>query len=248
LLDVRFHPKTGNLLVVDFGAAKVLTVDPVNGASSVFMTVTGNDPGLDGLTFDDAGNVYVTDAHQGIIWKTAAGGGEGTAWVTSPLLTPERLPPPIGANGLFFNNARTALYVTNTAQDTIVRIPVGGSPLTPGAPEVFVNRVGGGPDGIIIDEHDNLWIANTQSNEIMVIEPKQGRVIARLGDFDGIGQDGAPIGFLWPNSLVFYGDDVLISNLSLRLPSKRTVDSPWAAEVTTHTVSKIKKRIPGVSK
>ena len=38
------------------------------GASSVFMTVSGKDPGLDGLTIDAAGNVYVTDAHEGIIW------------------------------------------------------------------------------------------------------------------------------------------------------------------------------------
>ena len=69
LLDLRFHPQTGQLLVIDYKAAKVLSVDPKTGASSVFMTVTGKDPGLDGLTFDAAGNVYVTDAHEGLIWK-----------------------------------------------------------------------------------------------------------------------------------------------------------------------------------
>ena len=92
-----------------------------------------------------------------------------------------------------------------------------GSTLEPGTPEVFVNRVGGGPDGLIIDEHDNLWIACNQSNEILVLEPTQGRVIAKLGDFGGIDRDGAPIGFLWSNSLVFHGDDVLVTNLSLDL-------------------------------
>src|SRR4030095_7037967 len=156
----------------------------------------------------------------------------------------------IGANGLAFNSGETALFVANTANDTIVRIPVSGSPLVPGEPEDFVNRAGGGPDGLIIDEHDNLWIACNQSNEIMVLEPKQGRVIAKLGDFGGIDKDGAPIGFLWSNSLVFHGDDVLVTNLSLDvgLASRnlRTVDGPWAAEVKLHTVSKIKKRIPGV--
>ena len=60
-------------------AAKVLTVDPKTGASSVFMTVTGHNPGLDGLTFEASGSVYVTDAHQGIIWKIGRGGGEATA-------------------------------------------------------------------------------------------------------------------------------------------------------------------------
>ena len=49
----------------------------------------------------------------------------------------------------------------------------------------------------------------------MVLEPTQGRVIAKLGDFGGIDKDGAPIGFLWSNSLVFHGDDVLVTNLSL---------------------------------
>jgi sugar lactone lactonase YvrE len=253
LLDLGFHPETGKLLVIDYKDAKVLSVDPKTGASSVFMTVTGKNAGLDGLTFDADGNVYVTDAHEGIIWKVGQDGGDGIAWVKSPLLKPTRSPPAIGANGLAFNNKQTALFVANTANDTIIKIPVSGSPLKPTTPEVFVNRAGGGPDGLIIDEHDNLWIACNQSNEIMVLEPKQGKVIARLGDFGGIDKDGAPIGFLWSNSLVFHGDDVLVTNLSfdigaLTSPNLRTVDGPWAAQVKLHTVSKIKKHIPSVPK
>jgi len=252
LLDLRFHPHTGQLLVVDYKAAKVLSVDPTTGASSVFMTVTGDNPGLDGLTFDSAGNLYVTDAHEGIIWKVGPDGGAGEAWVKSPLLKPTRPPPPIGANGLAFNSGGTALFVANTANDTIVRVPVSGSPLVPGEPEVFVNRAGGGPDGLIIDEHDNLWIACNQSNEIMVIEPQHGRAIAKLGDFGGIDTDGAPIGFLWSNSLVFHRDDVLVTNLSLDVgllsATLRTVDGPWASAVRLHTVSKIKKWLPGIPK
>ena len=250
LLDLRFHPQTGRLLVIDYKGGKVLNVDPTTGASSVFMTVAGEDPGLDGLTFDAAGNTYVTGAHQGIIWRVGKDGGDATAWVKSPLLKPTRLPPPIGANGLEFNKKQTALFVANTAQDTILKIHVsaGASGLEPGTPEVFVNRAGGGRDGLIIDEDDNLWVACNQSNEIMVIEPTEGRVIAKLGDFGGIDKDGAPIGFLWSNSLVFHGEDVLVTNLSLdarlRSQTMRTVDSPWAAEVKLHTVSKIKKRIP----
>ena len=252
LLDLRFHPQTGKLLVIDYKAAKVLSVDPKTGESSVFMTVKGKNAGLDGLTFDAAGNVYVTDAHEGIIWMVGKDGGEGTAWVKSPLLKPTRPPPGIGANGLAFNNKQTSLFVANTANDTIVKIPVSGDPLKPGEPEVFVHRAGGGPDGLIIDENDNLWVACNQSNEIMVLEPKQGKVIAKLGDFGGIDKDGAPIGFLWSNSLVFHGDDVLVTNLSLDIriadSNLRTVDGPWAAEVKVHTVSKIKKKIPSLPK
>ncbi|WP_202796965.1 SMP-30/gluconolactonase/LRE family protein [Pedosphaera parvula] len=251
LLDLRFHPKNGKLIVIDYEDPKVLAVDAKTGDSSVFMTVTGEHPGLDGLTFDDAGNLYVTDAHQGLIWKVGPEGGAGEIWVKSPLLKPTRPPPAIGANGLAFNKEQTVLFVPNTANDTIIKIPVSGSPLKAGTPEVFVNRAGGGPDGIIIDEDDNLWIACNQSDEIMVLEPTQGRVIAKLGDFGGIDKDGAPIGFLWSNSLVFHGEDVLVTNLSADVaavssPSLRTVDGPWAAQVKLHTVSKIKKHIPSV--
>ena len=85
----------------------------------------------------------------------------------------------------------------------------------------------------------------------MVIEPKQGRVIAKLGDFGGIDNDAAPIGFLWSNSLVFHGEDVLVTNLSANIAavtsqSLRTVDGPWADQVKLHTVSKIKKHIPTI--
>ena len=253
LLDIRFHPQTGKLLVVDYGAATLLTVDPQTGASSVFMTVTGKDPGLDAFCFDAAGNVYTTDAHQGIIWKVGKDGGKGSVWAEDPLLKPTRLPPAIGANGAWFNNKQTALFVANTAQDTLVKIPASGEPLKPGKPEVFVNRVGGGPDGILIDEHDNIWVACNQSNEVLVIEPTQGRVIAKLGDFGGIDKDGAPIGLLWSNTLAFHGGDVLVTNLSLNMAkftsqSLRTIYGPWADEVKLHTVSKIKNPIPSVAK
>src|SRR5215471_11491735 len=104
LLGLAFHPNTGALLVIDFGAGKVLNVNPVTGASTVFITVTGNS-GLNALTFDHSGNVYVSDSFQGIIWKTGPNGGAGTVWVSNPLLTTTGIPP-FGANGVEFNHAQ----------------------------------------------------------------------------------------------------------------------------------------------
>jgi hypothetical protein len=46
------QPDTGKLLVVDYQNPKVFAVDPKTGATSVFMTVTGEHPGLDGLWVD----------------------------------------------------------------------------------------------------------------------------------------------------------------------------------------------------
>lgn len=244
LLGLAFHPTTKELLVLDFGAGKVLRVNPTSGASSVFSNI-GTSSGLNALTFDAAGNVYVSDSSQGIIWRIPPGGGSASPWVMSPLLTTSGLPP-FGANGVAFNNAGNALFVANTGNDSIVRIPVSGG--AAGTAEVFTNSINGA-DGVIIDADDNLWVAANQSDELVVVD-KTGKVIAKLGDFDGIDPHGAVRGLLFPASLVFSGEFVLVTNLALdtRLFGFPTVDSQWAAQVTRFTISKIKRGLPPIGK
>ncbi|HEV2040080.1 MAG TPA: SMP-30/gluconolactonase/LRE family protein [Casimicrobiaceae bacterium] len=243
LLGLGFHPQTGVLLVIDLGNAKVLSVDPTTGNSSVFATVTGP-AGLNALTFDQQGNVYISDSFQGIIWKTGPGGGAAVAWVTSALLTTTGVPG-FGANGVGFNKAFSSLFVANTGNDTIVEIPVSGG--TPGAPAVLTNSINGA-DGLILDSDDNIWVAANQADEIVVID-KTGKVIAKLGDFDGIDKHGAPIGLLFPASPVQFGGWLYVTNLSLDLRNvggPQTVDSQWADKVTSHTIARIRARIPHV--
>jgi sugar lactone lactonase YvrE len=246
LLDLAFHPATGDLLVLDFGSQHVLRVDPVSGASSVFATIPGGaSAGPNVLTFDAAGNVYISDSFQGVIWRTGPAGGAIAPWVTSSLLTTSGVPP-FGANGLAFNRAGTALFVNNTGNDTVVRIPVVGGGAA-GTPAVFVNSVNGA-DGLIIDDDDNLWIAANQADEIVVVNPS-GRVIAKLGDFGGVDPQGAPNGLLFPASLVRSGEFIYVTNLSLDLRLfglAQPVDAQWAAQVTRHTVAKIPAHIPPV--
>ena len=42
-----------------------------------------------------------------------------------------------------------------------------------------------GADGIVIDKHDHIWVAANQADEMVVID-KTGKVIANLGDFEGV--------------------------------------------------------------
>lgn len=239
LLGLAFHPQTGALLVLDFGAGQVLNVDPQTGASSVFMTVTGSS-GLNALTFDSAGNVYVSDSFQGIIWKTGPSGGAGVAWVTDPLLTTTGIPP-FGANGIEFNRAGNTMFVANTGNDTIVQIPVSNG--TPGKPSVFVNSINGA-DGIAIDDQDNLWVAANQSDEIVIVSPS-GKLVAKLGDFEGVDAHGQPRGLLFPASPAFSrnGNFLYVTNLALDLRVfglPQAVDSQWCAQVQHYTVSRIR--------
>ncbi|HTO96943.1 MAG TPA: NHL repeat-containing protein [Myxococcales bacterium] len=244
LLGLDFHRvgRSVELLVIDFGSQNILRVDPHTGASSIFATIPGGaSAGPNALTFDRAGNVYVSDSFQGVIWKIGPTGGAVTSWAASPLLTTSGVPP-FGANGIAFNCAQTVMYVANTGNDTVVKIPVATR-----TPAVFVNSINGA-DGLIVDEDDNIWVAANQEDEIVVIEPVNGRAIAKLGDFDGLSRDGAPIGLLFPASLVLHGEWLYVTNLSLDLrlfnPTFNAVDSEWAAAVRKHTVARIHRRLP----
>ena len=242
LLGVDFNHQTGDLLVVDFGNKTVLKVDPRTGVSTVFTTIPGGAAaGPNALAFDRDGNVYISDSFQGIIWRTGPNGGAPTAWVADPLLTTSGFPP-FGANGMGFNRREDALFVANTGDDRVIRVPVAGG--AAGTPEVFTQAVNGA-DGLILDDRDNIWVTANQADEIVVIDPT-GKAIAKLGDFDGL-KHGAPEGLLFPASLARRGDWIYVSNLALDLRLfglPQSVDSQWAAGVTRHTISRLRARIP----
>jgi WD40 repeat protein len=250
LLGLDFHPDTHALLVIDIGAGNVLDVDPHTGASSPFMSA-GPGAGLNALTFDRAGNVYVSASFEGRIYRTGPNGGTAHIWADDRLLRIAGWPPveppfgypPFGANGLDFNRDQSALFVANTGNDTIVRIANNAG--TAGAVTTFTNSINGA-DGLFLDEHDNIWVCANQSDEIVVTD-KSGKVIAKLGDFDGV-RNGSPVGLLFPASLVRHGNWIYITNLSLDLrpiTGQQAVDSQWAAMVKRHTVSRIRFGIPG---
>ena len=126
--------------------------------------------GLNALTFDKDGNVYVSDSFNGIIWKTGpkrrSPQRNGAAIRCSGPGT--GLTPPFGANGIAFNNAGTVLYVANTAFHQIIKIPVNADG-TAGSPSIFITGINA-PDGIAIDRDDNLWVCANQEDEIVVID------------------------------------------------------------------------------
>jgi DNA-binding beta-propeller fold protein YncE len=253
MLGLRFNPVTKALWVLDFGAGMVLSVDPSTGNSSLLAgPIAGS--GLNALTFDAAGNGYVSDSFNGAIWKISSGGGTpSTPWISDPLLGPGTgLTPPFGANGVEFSNDGKTLFVANTAFHQIIQIPVttSGGVLTPGKPSIFVTGINA-PDGIAIDSNDNIWICANQEDEIVVID-NTGKVIAKLGDFEGIDPKGIVRGLLFPASLAFSNDKSIlyVSNLTLFLPfagAHLAIDSAWTLQVQGYTVSKLPAKIPPIA-
>ena len=78
---------------------------------------------------------------------------------------------------------------------------------------------------------------------------KTGKVIAKLGDFDGFNKDGVASGLLFPASLAFSldGKTLYVSNLTLFLPfagALPAVDLAWTLLAKHYTVSKLRAEIP----
>lgn len=248
MLGVGFNPVTHDMLVLDFGAEKVLNVNPRTGTSTVFMGPIAG-AGLNALTFDRHGNVYVSDSFLGVIWKTDPHGGSLTQWSSDALLQPGNgLTPPFGANGIAFNHAGTVMYVANTAYHQIIQIPV-LSDGSAGSASILTTGINA-PDGIAVDRNENIWVCANQEDEIVVIN-KSGKVIAKLGDFRGIGPNGIPRGLLFPASLAFSRDGQMlyVSNAALNLPDAGAlgaIDSAWTLQVSGYTVSKLRAKIPPI--
>jgi hypothetical protein len=60
MLGLGFVPGTDTLMAIDFGRNTVMKVDPNNGASAVDCLVAPSGAGLNAMTFDATGNIYVS--------------------------------------------------------------------------------------------------------------------------------------------------------------------------------------------
>lgn len=198
LIGMLFAQPAG-LYVLDFGNARLLLVDPRTHASRTIATGLG---GPNAIARDNRGNLFVSDSFGGRIWKITPDGTK-TAWKQDALLATAGFPP-FGANGIAFDRHESNLYVSNTGDDRIVRIPVNADG-TAGSVSIFASGIDG-PDGIAFDVRGNLYVCANQADEIAVLSPSG----ARIATYRGTGS--AALHF--PASLAFHGRDLFITNLA----------------------------------
>jgi DNA-binding beta-propeller fold protein YncE len=138
--------------------------------------------------------------------------------------------PPFGANGIALNSDETALFIANTGDNRILKMDLATKAIS-----VFTESVHGA-DGITFDDSGRLWVAANQGDQIVALN-ESGRVIAKLGEFQGLNRDGTPNGLLFPASLVIVGDWIYVTNLALPLTGS---PAEWEGDVTRWTVSRMK--------
>lgn len=233
----------GNLYVANFGGGNVLKFSPpftsnslpaANYAVCTFVVLV--DCGLNAITFDASGDLYVSDSFGGKIYKIDLPAGTVSLFVSDELLKPAPPPhgfPPFGANGLAFSKNGATLFVANTADDRILTVNVGNPPTV----SPFAESINGA-DGILFDPQGRLWVAANQGDEVVALD-SDGRVIERRGSFEGIAPDGAAKGLIFPASIVLSRGSLFVTNTAL--PLAGTAAEP-EADVTTFTISRIPLR------
>jgi sugar lactone lactonase YvrE len=231
--------RAGNLYVANFGGGNVLKFTPPFTAASrpsrTYQVCAGFPTcALNAIAFDAAGFLYVSDSFGGAVWKLNVDSGALTLFLADDLLKPGSHGfPPFGANGLAFDGP--VLYIANTADDRVLRYDPNAVAPTPKL-TVFAESINGA-DGIAFDRQGRLWVAANQADEVVALNQK-GRVIERVGSFEGVGNDGAAKGLLFPASIVISRGFVYVTNLAL--PLTGAVGDEPEEDVNTYTVSRFR--------
>lgn len=198
------------------------------------------------MVFDGDGSLYISDSFQGAVFKITNPSGcvpscSVATLVHDPLLATAGFPP-FGANGLAFDGEESVLFVANTGDDRVLKIrnPHSSAPTV----TVFAESINGA-DGLAFDKKSGLlWVCANQADEVVALNDK-GRVVARLGEFQGIRRNGTPDGLLFPASPVIVGDEIFVTNLAVALTSPTPTnpdglgDEP-EEDVTRYTISRMR--------
>jgi DNA-binding beta-propeller fold protein YncE len=219
--------------IPSIGAPGDRIVENPDGSEDV-ITFGNNAAAPNGLAFDTAGNLYVSDSFQGAIFSIAdpagncpGGGCQVDPVIHSPLLATAGFPP-FGANGLALSAGETNLFVANTGDDRILKLDLNSRDLS-----VFAESINGA-DGIAFGPSGHLWVAANQGDHVVALDA-DGLVVAQLGAFLGIRNDGAVRGLLFPASVVVVGHKLFVTNLAL--PLNNDPGDEVEEMVTQYTIS-----------
>lgn len=208
-------------------------IDNPDGSQDLIDYGAAGFPAINGMVFDRAGNLYVSDSFQGAIYRieraTRCKPCSVTVLSRDPLLATAGALP-FGANGLALSADGRQLYINNAGDGRVLRMPL------PAGPVVVLAESVHGADGLQF--HDGLlWVASNQADSVVALD-ERGRVRVRAGEFEGIDGDGAPRGLLFPAGTAISGDWMIVANLAL--PLTPAAGDEWEEEVRRWTLSRFR--------
>ena len=200
-------------------------IDNPDGSHDSIRFGSAGFPAINGLVFDHAGTLYVSDSFQGAIYRIVDAASCSPCHVDvvarDPLLATTGALP-FGANGLAFNADESILYINNAGDGRVLR-----RRMTDGAIDILADGVYGA-DGLLFHQR-LLWVSANQIDTLVALD-EQGRVRHRAGDFLGVASDGVPRGLLFPAASAVQGRRMIVANLAL--PLTPAAGDEWEEDVT----------------
>ncbi|MET7465096.1 hypothetical protein [Nonomuraea sp. NPDC005501] len=158
--------------------------------------------GLNGITFDEAGTLFAADSVNGEILFLPPGDDTLRPWLDDDRMKPTSPHDPVSSTGV--NGLKVwddGLYVTNTAQATVLRVDIQDG--RPGrVTEVHANIP---VDDLAFDAAGTLYLAVHPENTVRRIAPDGTTTVLATAD-DGL--DG-------PTAIAVVEDGLLVTNLGM---------------------------------
>jgi hypothetical protein len=141
------------------------------------------------LTFDEDGNMYITESISGSVYKVPAGSSSRELWVQDPLLFGDPLqspvPFPIGANGITYDDDTHSVLVANSQVPAIVEIEDACGE----AGSVSVLAAGEhlrGADGLALDKSGDVIVVSNHHSSIYRLDRWSGASTTLADASDGL--------------------------------------------------------------
>ncbi len=260
MLGITLNPRDGKIYIANFGESKIQRISKTFNATTPIEDVTtvprigapgerivqnpdgtqdvitfGNEfsaPNV--IIFDANGDLLFSDSFQGAVFRVASP-DTCTAPCTATLVKQDPLLatagfPAFGANGLAFTKDEKGLLICNTGDDRLLSLDIASNSL-----QILSESIDG-CDGLARDPQGRLWAAANQGDRLMQID-ERGRVVDVIGEFEGLDDDGAPKGLLFPTNIAFLGNDMYVANLAQYYTTAEG-DEP-EEDVRVHTISRV---------
>jgi len=146
---------------------------------------------------DQTGELYIADSVLGVVWRVPAAGGTPVIWAQGPALQRTSV---FGANGITLHDH--AVWVSNTDQGTIVRIPVRADGSAGPIRTVVTGLAGQVDDFTVLGNDDTILAALNPSSQVVLIRPGSAPQVV-LTAADGLSN---------PTDVAVRGDAMYVTN------------------------------------
>ena len=221
--------RQGRLYLADYAPARVLRIDLRTGRQTTYATlpdlpscssgakgpcdngVGDAAPWTDGLAFDAAGRLMVTDLAQGTVFRVPNGGGTPEVWLQGP-----QLRSTFGANQIQFTpDGDLLLSVTMSTVPGLVgrgvlyRVDVRRDGSAGALTQLYATAPGEGPDGFALGRSGRVYLVTLVTNRLVVLRPDGSEERSFTRPYTG------PAPFDAPSSATLVGGGkLLVTNLT----------------------------------